>query len=168
MSTQAIQEVIALLKEKADKKHHEGMTRFGVSNEKALGVKIPEVRKLAKLVGKDYALAQELWDTDIHETRILAALVDEPKLVTTQQMDAWTKAFTTWDVCDQVCGNLFDRTPYAIDKVFEYSKNEAEFVKRAGFVLMAELALHDKKAKDEVFMQFFPVMERERGMSATL
>ncbi|MES2807090.1 MAG: DNA alkylation repair protein [Bacteroidota bacterium] len=154
-------DVIDLLKEKADAKYHAGMLRFGIANEKALGVRIPEVRKLAKLIKKDHALSQKLWETEIHEARILASLIGDPKQVTPVQIDAWTKDFTSWDVCDQVCGNLFDRTPYAIEKALEFSKREEEFVKRAGFVLMAELAVHDKKAPDEVFTLFFPIIERE-------
>lgn len=155
------QEITELLKEKASATHREGMARFGISSEKALGVKMPDVRKLAKTIGKDHELAQALWDTDIHEARILASMVDEPALVTTQQMDMWTNDFASWDVCDQVCGNLFDKTPYAIEKAIEYSSSEKEFVKRAGFVLMAEYAVHHKKTADKVFMQFFPIMERE-------
>ncbi|MFD2145543.1 DNA alkylation repair protein [Mucilaginibacter antarcticus] len=154
-------DVIDLLKEKADTRYHAGMQRFGIANEKALGVKIPEVRKLAKLIGRDHALAQKLWDTGIHEARILASMIADPKQVTPQQIDNWTKDFDSWDVCDQVCGNLFDRTPYAIEKALEFSAREEEFVKRAGFVLMAELAVHDKKAPDSVFIQFFPIIERE-------
>lgn len=154
-------EVIDLLKEKADAGYHTGMQRFGITNEKALGVKIPEVRKLAKLIKKDHELAQQLWDTGVHEARILASMIDDPKQVTTQQMDAWVKDFASWDVCDQVCGNLFDRTPYAIDKALEYSSHPQEFIKRAGFVLMAEYAIHDKKADDLVFISLFPIMERE-------
>lgn len=153
--------IIDLLKEKADAKYHAGMQRFAIANDKALGVKIPELRKIAKLIKKDHALAQALWDTDIHEARILASLIDDPKQVTPQQIDSWTKGFTTWDVCDQVCGNLFDRTPYVIDKALEFSKHKEEFIKRAGFVLMAEYSIHSKKADDSVFINFFPIIERE-------
>lgn len=154
-------EIIDLLKEKADTKYHAGMQRFGIANEKALGVKIPEVRKLAKLIKKDHHLAQQLWDTGIHEARILASMIDDPKQVTTQQIDAWVKDFDSWDVCDQVCGNLFDSTPYAIDKAIEFSTREEEFIKRAGFVLMAYYAVQHKKADDLVFINFFPIIERE-------
>jgi len=156
-----VTEVIDLLKDKADSKYHAGMLRFGIDNDKALGVKIPEVRKLAKLIKKDHDLAQQLWDTGIHEARILASMIDDPALVTPAQIDAWTKDFKTWDVCDQTCGNLFDRTPYAIEKALEFSSHEEEFIKRAGFVLMAEMAVHHKKADDLVFIQFFPIIERE-------
>jgi 3-methyladenine DNA glycosylase AlkD len=156
-----VTEVIDTLKDLADTKHHAGMTRFGISNDKALGVKIPDVRKIAGMINKDHHLAQQLWDTDIHEARILASMIDDPKLVTPEQIDAWTKDFSSWDVCDQVCANLFDRTPYAIDKALEFSKHKEEFIKRAGFVLMAALSVHDKKAPDEVFIRFFPIIERE-------
>jgi 3-methyladenine DNA glycosylase AlkD len=156
-----VTQVIDHLKQKADAKHHAGMARFGIANEKALGVKIPEVRALAKLIKKDHELAQQLWDTDIHEARILATMIADPKQTTPKLIDSWTKDFTTWDVCDQACGNLFDRTPYAIDKALEFSKHEEEFIKRAGFVLMAEMAIHDKKADAMVFIRFFPVIERE-------
>jgi 3-methyladenine DNA glycosylase AlkD len=156
-----VTQVIDHLKQKADAKHHAGMARFGIANEKALGVKIPEVRALAKLIKKDHELAQQLWDTDIHEARILATMIAAPKQTTPKLIDSWTKDFTTWDVCDQACGNLFDRTPYAIDKALEFSKHEEEFIKRAGFVLMAEMAIHDKKADAMVFIRFFPVIERE-------
>jgi len=154
-------DIIDHLKEKADAKYHAGMLRFGIDNKKALGVRIPELRKLAKIIKKDHELALQLWNTHIHEARILASLIADPKQVTPQLIDNWTKDFSSWDICDQACGNLFDRTPYAIDKALAYSKHEAEFVKRCGFVLMATLAVHDKKSGNAVFTQFFPVIERE-------
>jgi 3-methyladenine DNA glycosylase AlkD len=153
--------IIALLKQKADAKYLAGMLRFGIDNQRALGVKIPEVRKIAKACKKDHELAQQLWATGIHEARIMASLVDDPAKVTEKQIDDWTMEFYSWDLCDQVCGNLFDRTPFAVDKAIEFSLREEEYVKRAGFVLMAEYAIHNKKATNEVFMQFFPIMERE-------
>ena len=137
------------------------MKRFGVDNSKALGVSLPNLRKVAKGIKKDHQLALDLWATGTHECRVLASLVDDPKLVTPEQMDSWAADFYSWDVCDQVCGNLFDRTPYAIEKALEYSRSEREYIKRAGFVLMAEFAVHDKKANEEAFMQFFPIIERE-------
>jgi len=154
-------EIIELLKGISDPKYLEGMKRFSVDNSKALGVSLPNLRKVAKGIKKDHQLALELWATGIHECRVLASLVDDPKLVTPEQMDSWVADFYSWDVCDQVCGNLFDRTPYAIEKALEYSRSEKEYIKRAGFVLMAEFAVHDKKAGDEAFMQFFPIIERE-------
>lgn len=145
----------------SDAKYREGMLRFGVDNTTALGVSTPQLRKLAKEIKTNQQLSLELWETGIHECRILASMIGDPKQVTPQQMDQWTNEFYSWDICDQVCGNLFDRTEFAIEKALEYSTSEKEFVKRAGFVLMAEFAVHNKKAGDEVFLQFFPIIERE-------
>jgi 3-methyladenine DNA glycosylase AlkD len=154
-------EVVDLLKQQSDALHLEGMKRYGIDNSKALGVSMPKVRQLAKEIKKDQALSLDLWETGIHECRILASMIGDPKLVTPQQMDKWVADFHSWDVCDQVCGNLFDRTAFAIDKAIEYSSSEKEYIKRAGFVLMAEFAVHNKKAYDNEFLQFFPIMERE-------
>lgn len=153
--------IIAQLKQISSPAYREGMLRFGIANHKALGVKIPELRKLARQIKKNHALAQQLWTTDIHEARLLATMIDDPKMVTEQQMDKWVLDFDSWDICDQACSNLFARTPFAIKKSIEYSTREEEFVKRAGFVLMAALSVHDKKADDLVFIQFMPVIERE-------
>lgn len=156
-----IREIIDELKQCANAAHLAGMKRFGIDNSHALGVPLPEIRKLARLIKKDHELAQQLWETYIHECRIIASLVDDPALVTLEQMDQWVSEFSSWDICDQVCGNLFDRTPFVIEKALKYSASEDEYIKRAGFVLMAEYAVHNKKASDDVFIQFFPVIERE-------
>jgi len=137
------------------------MRRYAIDTSKALGVSMPQIRKLSKGIKKNHQLALELWDSGIHECLILASLVDDPKLVTPKQMDKWVADFHSWDVCDQICGNLFDRTDFAIDKAIEYSTSKEEYIKRAGFVLMAEFAVHDKKADDAAFMPFFPIIERE-------
>lgn len=141
----------------------EGMKRFGIRTDRALGVSVPDLRKLAKAVGKDHRLAAELWKTRIHEARLLAAFIDDPAMVTERQMENWVRGFDSWDVCDLVCSDLFDRTPFAWRKAVEWSKREAEYVKRAGFVLMAALAVHDKAATDSAFREFFPIIRREAG-----
>ena len=156
-----VDEIIALLKEQASVNYLSGMARFGIANDKALGVAVPKIRALSKVIKKDHQLALQLWNTGIHEALILASLIADPKQVTPQMMDSWVHDFTSWDVCDQACGNLFDRTPFIIDKANEYSLSEQEFVKRAGFVLMAEYSMHNKKAPDEEFIAFMPVIERE-------
>ncbi|MBS1528347.1 MAG: DNA alkylation repair protein [Bacteroidetes bacterium] len=156
-----IAEVIDHLKAVSDASRLEGMKRYGINTSKALGVSMPELRALAKTIKKDHQLALELWDTDIHECRILASIIDDHRLVTPQQMDQWVADFDSWDVCDQACGNLFDRTPFAIEKALEYTRSEHEFVKRAGFVLMAEMAVHNKKADDLEFIRLLPIIERE-------
>jgi len=136
----------------------DGMARFGINVSNALGISMPKMRQLGKDIGKDHLLALALWDSNIHEARILASLVDDPKQVTESQMDRWAADFESWDVCDQCCSNLFDKTKFAHDKCFEWAKDEREFVKRAGFAMMATLAVHDKKADDAAFKSFFPVI----------
>jgi len=148
------------MKSKADPEAVKGMARFGISSSNTLGLSIPTIRSIAKRVGKDHQVAQALWESGIHEARILAALVDEPSKVNETQMERWVSEFDSWDVCDGCCGNLFDRTPFAFAKALQWSRREEEFVKRAGYVLMAELAVHDKDAPDKAFLQFFPYLKR--------
>ncbi len=138
-----------------------GMARFGINPENTYGVSIPNLRKIAKEAGKDHSIALDLWASDIHEAKILASMIDDPKRVTEAQMERWVKDFDSWDVCDQCCMNLFEKTEYAYQKCVEWSSREEEFVKRAGFVLMARLVVSDKKAGDEEFMEFFPIIKRE-------
>lgn len=156
-----LDEVLDSLKSQANPVNVAGMARFGINPNRTLGISIPVLRKLAKQIGKDHSIAQELWATGIHEARILAGFVDEPKQVTVRQMETWAADFDSWDVCDQVCAGLFDATPYAWTKAVEWTARSEEFVKRAGFVLMAALAVHDKKATDAAFEAFLPSIVRE-------
>lgn len=151
-------EILKYLRSLANPDNVAGMAKFGINPDNTLGVSMPNLRALARQVGRDHILAQELWACGVHEARILAALVDRPHQVSEAQMEAWVLDFDSWDVCDQVCSNLFDRTPYAWDKAHAWSTRPEEFVRRAGFVLMAALATHDKKARDEQFAALFPRM----------
>ena len=155
------EQVLEKLKSLSNAEALKGMARFGINVAKAFGVSMPNVRILAKKIGKDHKLAQELWESEIHEARILAGLIDEPDKVTEKQMDRWVKNFNSWDVCDQVCFNLFDKTEFAFQKINEWSKRKEEFVKRTAFALMAGLAIHSKTAGDKEFENFFPIMIRE-------
>jgi 3-methyladenine DNA glycosylase AlkD len=137
------------------------MARYGISTQNTLGVSVPVVRKLAREIGRNHGLAQQLWSSGVHEARILASMVDDPRLVTERQMEQWAADFDSWDVCDQCCGNLFDKTEFAYRKAVEWAARDEEFVKRAGFALMAALAFHDKRAPDEAFLKFLPVIKRE-------
>jgi 3-methyladenine DNA glycosylase AlkD len=157
MST--LQEVLEMLEASADPENLEGMKRYGIQSEKRLGVRVPDLRAIAKIVGKDHELAFSLWQTGIEDARILACLVDIASQVSEEQMEAWVADFNSWDVCDQVIMNLFDRTVYARKKLHEWVEREAEFEKRAGYVLIASLALHDKKAPDDEFRGYFPLIE---------
>jgi 3-methyladenine DNA glycosylase AlkD len=156
-----VEEIIQLLKEKSNPDYLAGMKRFGIESSHALGIPIPDVRKLARGIKRDHRLALELWKTCLHEARILASMIDDPALVTSEQIDNWVKDFNSWDLCDQVCGNLFDRTPFAIEKALNFSARQEEFIKRAGFVLMAGYAVHNKTAEDEIFINLLPIIERE-------
>lgn len=157
---QTFKQVMAKLQAQADPAVVEGLARFGSRPAQILGIKIPVLRRLAHELGRDHVLALELWDSGIHEARILASMIDVPALVTLQQMEVWVSAFDSWDVCDQVCGNLFVNTPYAYQVALDWCHREPEYVRRAGFVMIATLAVHDKKAPDETFVSFFPLIRQ--------
>jgi len=156
-------QVIANLKQHTNAQAVDGLARFGIRPAQALGISIPTLRKMAKEIGRNQVLAVALWVSGIHGARILASMIAEPQLVSAELMEEWANDFDAWDVCDQVCGNLFDKTPYACQKATERCQQEKEFVSRAGFVMMAELAVHDKQAQDEAFLQFFPLIKRYAG-----
>jgi len=156
-----LEHVLRELKSMANPKKVEGMARFGISRDGTLGISIYDLRPMAKRIGKDHKLAAKLWSTRVHEARLLAGFIDEPEKVTERQMEAWASDFNSWDVVDQICSNLFDQTNLAYLKAVEWSECEEEFVKRAGFVLMAALSVHDKNGQDEEFENFFPIIKRE-------
>jgi 3-methyladenine DNA glycosylase AlkD len=137
-----------------------GMARFGINTTRAFGVSVVNIRKLARSYKRDHQLAQDLWDSAWHECRILASIVDDPALVTISQMDQWVGDFDSWDLCDQCCLNLFDKTRFAWKKAAEWSRSEVEFTRRAGFALMAALAWHDKQAPDPKFLKLLHLIEK--------
>lgn len=165
------EEIIKELKSQRNQKNIDGMARFGINPKNTLGISIYVLRDMAIKIKKGshsakasrdlHALALRLWNSKIHEARILASYIDEVDKVTEKQMDEWVEDFDSWDVCDQVCSGLFDQTAYAYKKAFKWSKRKEEFVKRAGFTLMAALSVHDKKAPDAKMAKFFPVIIRE-------
>ena len=154
------EELLNRLRTLANPDQAAGMAQFAAGGAHTLGISIPTLRKLAKEIGQDHALAGELWASGLHEARILATMIDPPQQVSEAQMEAWVQDFDSWDGCDQCCLNLFRRTALAHQKAVEWSGREAEFVKRAGFVLMATLAVHDKQAGDEVFIAWLPLIRR--------
>jgi 3-methyladenine DNA glycosylase AlkD len=133
------------------------MARYGVDISNALGIGAPSLRRLAREIGKDHPLALKLWNSGIHEARILASLIDDPKLVTEQQMDFWVNDFYSWDIRDSCCGNLFKKTPFAYRKAIEWSGSEQEYIKRAGFAMMAVLALN-RRIDNSQFDEFLPII----------
>jgi len=156
-------EVLEKLHASADAASVAGMARFGIDPEKALGIGAPVLRKLGKEIGQDHDIALRLWSEGLRETRILASIIADPTRVTPKLMDEWAAQFRDWELCDQCCMNLFRHTPFGHVKAVEWSAREEEFVKRAGFSLMATLAVGDKKASDDVFEAYLPIIEREAG-----
>jgi len=158
-----VNEVIEQLKSVANPtpENLKGMARYGINTGHALCVSTPDMQKLGRQIGKDHALALELWQAAWRETRILAAMVDDPAQVTGGQMDDWVMDFDSWDVCDATCLYLFSWTRLACEKALQWSSREEEYVKRAGFTLMACLAVGKRKPGEERLAAFLPVIERE-------
>jgi len=156
----SVKDVLDKLHSKAQPEQLEGMAKYGMTVEQRLGVSVPDMRKLAKEIGRDHKLALDLWRTGIAEARILAAMVGDPDKLTEEQMEDWVKGINSWDVCDQVCMNLFEKNQLAWKKIVDWSEREEEFVKRTAFSLIACLAWHDKKASDEKFIELLPVIIR--------
>jgi 3-methyladenine DNA glycosylase AlkD len=154
------EQIIKKLKSMANPKNVDGMARFGITpKSKILGISIWELRKLKKDIGTDHALAQKLWSSGIHEARILASFIDDPKKVTEKQLNLWVSDFDSWDIVDQV-SELIAHTPYVLKKIREWSTREEEFIKRTAFSLIAELAWWEKKMTDKDFEKFFPIIKK--------
>jgi len=156
-----VDSVIDKLKSKAQPENLERMTRYGIPPEYRLCIPVPELRKLAKEIGRDHKLALDLWKRGIGEARILATMVDEPDKLTEEQMEDWVKDINSWDICDQVCMNLFSKNQLAWKKIVDWSEREEEFVKRTAFSLIACLAWNDKKASDNELLELLHVIVRE-------
>ncbi len=154
-------ETISKLRKLSDRKVRKSQKRFGISQDGSLGVRIPELRRISRELGTDHSLALRLWNSGIHEARILASLIEDPSIVGKRQMELWVADLDSWDICDACCNNLFCKTPFAYGKALEWSARKEEFVKRAGFVLMACLAIHDKYADDGKFVRFLDRAARE-------
>lgn len=155
----ATAEAVAALRKLASKKVRDGMARYGLPNDKAFGVSVGEIQRVAKQIGKNHELALALWETGHYEARLLAAYVDEPGRVTPAQMDRWRGDFDNWGVVDTVCFVLFDRSPHAWGMVKKWAARRDEFGKRAAFALLACLGAHDKNATDEDFARHLPLIE---------
>jgi 3-methyladenine DNA glycosylase AlkD len=155
-----VQAALAALEALSTKRDRENLSRFGITAKSALGVSMANVQKLAKTLGHNHELAAALWDTGCYEARLLTAFVAEPARVTPAQMERWCKEFDNWAVCDTLCFFLFDRVPYAWDKIRKWSGQRPEFVKRTAFALMASIAGHDKEADDDLFLEGLLLIER--------
>jgi 3-methyladenine DNA glycosylase AlkD len=159
----SVEEVVKEIKKLSSAKAKDAQAYFGIGGVNNYGLTVPQMRAIAKQIGKNHALALQLWKTKIHEARHIAAMIAEPKKVTEKLMEQWLKDFNSWDIVDGTCSSLFDKTPFAYDKAMQWTKKKKEFEKRAGFTMMATLAVHDKKADDKMFEQFFPYILNESG-----
>jgi 3-methyladenine DNA glycosylase AlkD len=155
-----VHSVLAWLQRTGTKANRDGMARYAIPSDKAFGVSVGALHKYAKTVGKNHELAGALWETGRYEARMLAAFIDEPARVTAAQMDRWCRDFDSWAICDTACFHLFDRTPHAWRKARQWARAKPEFVRRAGFALMASLVGHDKTASDAAFLELLPLMEQ--------
>jgi 3-methyladenine DNA glycosylase AlkD len=153
-----VEEVLEYLQARAKTDNLVGMARFGIVTTNRYGVSVPELRKLAKIIGRNHQLALKLWESGIAEARIVAGMIADPQKLTDTQMDNWVVDFNSWDVCDQVCMNLFDKSPLAWKKIRDWGGRQEEFVKRAAFALLACLAWHDKNAGDQLFINLLPLI----------
>jgi 3-methyladenine DNA glycosylase AlkD len=156
----SFEEVLKKLHSLAKPENLVGMARFGITGDKRLGISMPELRKLGRSIGKDHKIALRLWATGIQDAMILAALVGDPLQVTEEQADSWVMDIHSWDVCDQLCMNLFEKIPFADKKIWEWSEREEEFVRRTAFAMIACIAWHDKKAPDSEMIKYFPVIKK--------
>ncbi len=155
------QTVITQLNNWANPENVAGMARFGIVGNQVLGISMPTLRAYAKELGKNHALALELWRSSIHEAQILASIIADPKQASPDLLEDWVKDFASWDVCDQTCINFFVKTPFAVEKITAWSARPEEFVKRAAFALMACFANGNKNLKDDFYLAFFPLIMRE-------
>lgn len=157
-----LQKVISRLNALADpKKIAIKERKFGIKAKNALGIYQNDLKGLAKEIGCDNRLAIELFDTGIYEARILCSKIYDPQCITEEQMDQWVMTFENWEICDSFCMGIFAKSKHGLAKAFEWSGNEHEFIKRAGFVTMAAYGFADKTAGNDVFEHFFSAIERE-------
>lgn len=155
------EEVIKILVSQRNPKNVAGMARFGIHpKSEVLGISIPKLREIAKIIKKDHKLALKLWKSKIHEAKILAGFIADSEILTEKQMDGWIKDFDSWDIVDQVCSNLFDKTEFVYKKIFEIAERNKEFEKRTAFTLMATLSVQNKKMSNSKFLKFFPLIKK--------
>jgi 3-methyladenine DNA glycosylase AlkD len=153
-------EIISHLNSIADPTKLNHMKRYGINTKSALGISVYDLRRYAREIGPSHMLALDLWLTGIHDARLLACFIEEPKKITSNQMDHWADDFDSWDLCDQACTTLFDKSHLSWGKIFIWAESEKEFVKRAAFSLIAGLSIHDKDSEDRRFEAFFPLIRK--------
>jgi len=163
-----VRDVITWLRRRANARNVAGMSRYGISPRGTLGLSIPPLRNLARKLRPNHRMALGLWATGIHEARILASMIDDPLAVSRRQMDSWLADVDSWDVCDQLCANLLERVPLARHRMKTWARRKSEFVRRAGFVLLARIAVSDKGAPDALFEEYLRFIVRNGADSRNL
>jgi 3-methyladenine DNA glycosylase AlkD len=156
----SVREAMAELKRLSSAKVRDGMARYGLPSAKALGVSVGEIQKYGKRLGRNQALAEALWKTDVYEARLLASFVGEAEKLTPALMNRWCRDFDNWGVVDTVCFKLFDQSPHAWKLIEPWVQMKGEFQRRAGFVLLACVAAHSENIPDETFVRYLPLIER--------
>ena len=151
---------LAELKRLSSKKYLDGMARYGLPMDRAMGVPVGSIQTLGKRIGTDHKLAVALWKSGWYEARMLTAYVADPAMLTPAQMDQWCRDFDNWGICDTICFALFDKSPHAWKKVHSWAKKKSEFERRAAFALLASLAGHDKESGDDRFLKTLPVIQK--------
>ena len=154
-----VDEVLTVLKRSGSRRTIDGMARYGLAAAHPIGVTVATLNEIQKRIGTDHALSLALWESGWYEARLLAAMIGDPARVTRRQMNSWARSFENWGDCDTACFKLFDRSPLAWEMAIRWSSAEREFVRRGGFALMACLALHDRDAGDDRFLNFLPHIE---------
>jgi 3-methyladenine DNA glycosylase AlkD len=159
MTDPRVATALTWLRKHSKKSVRDGMARYAIPNDKALGVLMGDIQKLAKQLGRDHGLALELWETDVYEARMLCAYIDEVDKVAPARMDAQARAFDNWAICDTLCFALWVRSPHAFGKIHKWSNHRAEYVKRAAFALLASMALKHKESTDADYLRCLPLIE---------
>ncbi|MBP1663429.1 MAG: hypothetical protein H6Q19_569 [Bacteroidetes bacterium] len=155
-----VDEIISDLHKLACEDHYNKLSKFGIPDNKALGVKMPDLRRLAKKIGKNQETGFALWKTDIHEVRLLASMIMDGRLLKENEFDSLVYDFDAWDICDCTC-IMLQPSVFARNKIDEYADSQYEYVKRAAFVLICQFAIHDKKKNDDFFLPLLKIIERE-------
>jgi len=163
MSDPRVADALAWLRKHSSKAVRDGMSRYAIPNEHALGVRMGDIQKLGRQLGRDHGLALELWKTGVYEARMLCAYVDEPDKVSPAQMDSQARDFDDWAVCDTLCFALWVRSPHAFGRLRRWAGSRHEFMRRAAFALLASLALRDKEAGDAEFLHGLKLVEKAAG-----
>ena len=163
MSDPRVVQALDWLKKKSSKTVRDGMARYAIPNDHALGVRMADIQKLGKQLGRDHKLAHELWDTGVYEARMLCAYVDDPGEITPARMDSQARDFDNWAICDTLCFALWVRSPHALGRIRRWATRKQEFVRRAAFALLASVALKDKDAADAEFLRGLKLVEKAAG-----